>query len=42
MDIQGGRWIDLRVEMPGGDEPEYEPKVAPEVTEPVGGEEPKE
>ncbi|WP_260523938.1 prophage tail fiber N-terminal domain-containing protein [Serratia sp. PL7] len=36
IDIPAGRWIDLRVEMPGGDEPEYEP----EVTEAEGGEEP--
>lgn len=48
IDIPAGRWIDLRVEMPGGDEPEYEPvpedkevpEVTPEVTEPEGGEEP--
>lgn len=47
IDIPAGRWIDLRVEMPGGDEPEYEPipegeevpEVTPEVTEPEGGEE---
>lgn len=47
IDIPAGRWIDLRVEMPGGDEPEYEPvpedeetpEVAPEVTAPEGGEE---
>ncbi|AYM90077.1 hypothetical protein D9980_05495 [Serratia sp. 3ACOL1] len=47
IDIPAGRWIDLRVEMPGGDEPEYEPvpedevpEVTPEVTELEGGEEP--
>ncbi|MFV8906311.1 prophage tail fiber N-terminal domain-containing protein, partial [Serratia fonticola] len=47
IDIPAGRWIDLRVEMPGGDEPEYElvpedevPEVTPEVTEPEVGEEP--
>ncbi|MBC3378505.1 prophage tail fiber N-terminal domain-containing protein [Serratia fonticola] len=47
IDIPAGRWIDLRVEMPGGDEPEYEPvpedevpEVTPEVTEPESGEEP--
>ncbi|ERK09599.1 hypothetical protein L580_1014 [Serratia fonticola AU-P3(3)] len=48
IDIPDGRWIDLRVEMPGGDEPEYEPvpedeetpEVAPEVTGPEVGEEP--
>ncbi|WP_257013729.1 prophage tail fiber N-terminal domain-containing protein [Serratia fonticola] len=47
IDIPAGRWIDLRVEMPGGDEPEYEPvpenkgapEVTPEVTEPKGDEE---
>ncbi|HHQ4312143.1 TPA: prophage tail fiber N-terminal domain-containing protein [Serratia fonticola] len=47
IDIPAGRWIDLRVEMPGCDEPEYEPipegeevpEVTPEVTEPEGGEE---
>ncbi|WP_447878924.1 phage tail fiber protein, partial [Serratia fonticola] len=47
IDIPAGRWIDLRVEMPGGDEPEYEPvpeveeapEVTPEVTELEGGEE---
>ncbi|WP_447880045.1 phage tail fiber protein [Serratia fonticola] len=45
IDIPAGRWIDLRVEMPGGDEPEYEPvpedevSDSPEVTEPEGGEE---
>ncbi|MBP1015748.1 hypothetical protein J8628_02340 [Serratia fonticola] len=47
IDIPAGRWIDLRVEMPGGDEPEYEPvpedeeatEVTSEVTEPEGGEE---
>lgn len=46
IDIPDGRWIDLRVEMPGGDEPEYEPvpedevpEVTPEVAEPEGGEE---
>ncbi|MFV8906749.1 prophage tail fiber N-terminal domain-containing protein, partial [Serratia fonticola] len=47
IDIPAGRWIDLRVEMPGSDEPEYEPvpedekvpEVTPEVTEPEGGEE---
>ncbi|WP_237736925.1 prophage tail fiber N-terminal domain-containing protein [Serratia fonticola] len=47
IDIPAGRWIDLRVEMPGGDEPEYEPvpedeeapEVAPEVTDTEGGEE---
>lgn len=36
IDIPAGRWIDLRVEMPGGDEPEYEQvpedEEAPEVT----------
>ncbi|RDL25126.1 phage tail fiber protein [Serratia fonticola] len=48
IDIPAGRWIDLRVEMPGGDEPEYEPvledevpEVTPEVAEPGNGEEPK-
>lgn len=47
IDIPAGRWIDLRVEMPGGDEAEYEPvpedevpEVSPEVTETEGGEEP--
>ncbi|HHQ6565513.1 TPA: prophage tail fiber N-terminal domain-containing protein [Serratia fonticola] len=47
IDIPAGRWIDLRVEMPGGDEPEYEPvpedeapEVTLEVTEPDGSEEP--
>lgn len=48
IDIPAGRWIDLRVEMPGGDEPEYEPvpedeeapEVTTEVTEPEVGEEP--
>lgn len=47
IDIPAGRWIDLRVEMPGCDEPEYEPipegeevpEVTQEVTEPEGGEE---
>ncbi|CAI1074584.1 Prophage tail fibre N-terminal [Serratia fonticola] len=43
IDIPAGRWIDLRVEMPGGDEPEYVPvpedEETPEVTEPEGGEE---
>ncbi|WP_260524187.1 prophage tail fiber N-terminal domain-containing protein [Serratia sp. PL7] len=46
IDIPAGRWIDLRVEMPGSDEPEYEPvpedevpEVTPEVTELEGGEE---
>ncbi|WP_447875633.1 pyocin knob domain-containing protein [Serratia fonticola] len=47
IDIPAGRWIDLRVEMPASDEPEYEPvpedkdapEVTPEVTEPWGGEE---
>ncbi|WP_447884948.1 phage tail fiber protein [Serratia fonticola] len=47
IDIPAGRWIDLRVEMPGSDEPEYEPvpedekvpEVTPEVTEPESGEE---
>jgi hypothetical protein len=43
IDIPAGRWIDLRVEMPGGDEPEYEPvpedEEAPEVTELEGAEE---
>ncbi|MFV8907044.1 hypothetical protein ABQ333_17525 [Serratia fonticola] len=42
IDIPAGRWIDLRVEMPGCDEPENEPVLedeeAPEVTEPEGGE----
>ncbi|OKP30982.1 prophage tail fiber N-terminal domain-containing protein [Serratia fonticola] len=50
IDIPAGRWIDLRVEMPGGDEPEYEPvpeaeeapEVTSEVTELEGGEEAKE
>ncbi|MBP1037582.1 hypothetical protein J8631_18620, partial [Serratia fonticola] len=32
IDIPAGRWIDLRVEMPGGDEPEYVPEPEPEVT----------
>lgn len=47
IDIPAGRFIDLRVEMPAGDEPEYEPvledeapEVSPDVTEPEGGEEP--
>ncbi|WP_447908129.1 phage tail fiber protein [Serratia fonticola] len=46
IDIPAGRWIDLRVEMPASDEPEYEPvpedevSDSPEVTEPEGGEEP--
>ena len=43
IDIPAGRWIDLRVEMPGGDEPVPEdevPEVTPEVTEPESGEEP--
>ncbi|QIP93153.1 hypothetical protein [Serratia fonticola] len=48
IDIPAGRWIDLRVEMPGCDEPEYEPvpedeeapEVSSDVTEPEGGEEP--
>lgn len=51
IDIPDGRWIDLRVEMPGSDEPEYVPEPEPEddvmlepeqpdVTEPEGGEEP--
>ncbi|MBP0996638.1 hypothetical protein J8629_06095 [Serratia fonticola] len=47
IDIPAGRWIDLRVEMPGGDEPEYEsvsedevPEVTTEGTELEGGEEP--
>ncbi|WP_024530603.1 phage tail fiber protein [Serratia fonticola] len=48
IDIPAGRWIDLRVEMPGGDEPEYEPvpddeeapEVTSEVTDPEVGEEP--
>ncbi|MBP1036863.1 hypothetical protein J8631_14960, partial [Serratia fonticola] len=51
IDIPAGRWIDLRVEMPGGNEPEYVPEPeleddvilepeGPEVTEPEGGEEP--
>ncbi len=48
IDIPAGRWIDLRVEMPGGDEAEYEPvpedeeapEVTTEVTEPEVGEEP--
>lgn len=51
IDIPTGRWIDLRVEMPGGDEPEFIPEPEPEedvilepeqpkVTEPEGGEEP--
>ncbi|MGL5384527.1 MAG: prophage tail fiber N-terminal domain-containing protein [Serratia sp. (in: enterobacteria)] len=51
IDIPAGRWIDLRVEMPGGDEPEYVPEPEqeddvmlepeqPDVTEPEGGEEP--
>ncbi|MBP1034819.1 prophage tail fiber N-terminal domain-containing protein [Serratia fonticola] len=47
IDIPAGRWIDLRVEMPASDEPEYEPvpedevpEVIPDVTEPEGGEEP--
>ncbi|WP_447879926.1 phage tail fiber protein [Serratia fonticola] len=47
IDIPAGRWIDLRVEMPGGDEPEYEPvpeveeapEVTPEVTDQEGCEE---
>ncbi|HHQ6584184.1 TPA: hypothetical protein ACSTLY_001248 [Serratia fonticola] len=46
IDIPAGRWIDLRVEMPGSDEPEYEPvpedevpEVTPEVIELEGGEE---
>ncbi len=46
IDIPAGRWIDLRVEMPGGDEPEYEPvpedevpEATPVVTEPEVGEE---
>ncbi|WP_245209590.1 prophage tail fiber N-terminal domain-containing protein [Serratia fonticola] len=50
IDIPAGRWIDLRVEMPGGDEPEYVPEPEPEdevilepeqpeVTEAEGGEE---
>lgn len=30
IDIPAGRWIDLRVEMPGGDEPEYVPEPEPE------------
>ncbi|MFW3133584.1 prophage tail fiber N-terminal domain-containing protein [Serratia fonticola] len=30
IDIPSGRWIDLRVEMPGGDEPEYAPEPEPE------------
>ncbi|WP_245209023.1 phage tail fiber protein [Serratia fonticola] len=51
IDIPAGRWIDLRVEMPGVDEPEYIPEPEPEddvilepempeVTELEGGEEP--
>ncbi|WP_447873681.1 phage tail fiber protein [Serratia fonticola] len=48
IDIPDGRWIDLRVEMPASDEPEYEPvpedeeapEVTPEVTDPEVGEEP--
>ncbi|WP_447881327.1 phage tail fiber protein [Serratia fonticola] len=51
IDIPAGRWIDLRVEMPGGDEPEYVPEPEtegevslepekPEATEALGGEEP--
>ncbi|HHQ6623810.1 TPA: hypothetical protein ACSTL5_000244 [Serratia fonticola] len=48
IDIPAGRWIDLRVEMPANDEPEYEPvpedeeapEVTPEVTDPEVGEEP--
>ncbi|CAI2028239.1 Prophage tail fibre N-terminal [Serratia fonticola] len=48
IDIPDGRWIDLRVEMPANDEPEYEPvpedeeapEVTPEVTDPEVGEEP--
>lgn len=47
IDIPAGRWIDLRVEMPGSDEPEYEPvpedekvpEATPKVTEPESGEE---
>jgi hypothetical protein len=50
IDIPAGRWIDLRVEMPAVDEPEYIPEPEPEVTpdpipaeelpqEPEGGEE---
>jgi len=47
IDIPAGRWIDLRVEMPVGDEPEHEPvpeneevpEVTPEVTELEGDEE---
>ncbi|WP_447874391.1 phage tail fiber protein [Serratia fonticola] len=30
IDIPDGRWIDLRVEMPGGDEPEHVPEPEPE------------
>lgn len=46
IDIPAGRWIDLRVEMPASDEPEYgqvpedEVPDSPEVTEPEGGKEP--
>lgn len=48
IDIPDGRWIDLRVEMPASDEPEYEPvledeeapEVTSEVTDPEVGEEP--
>jgi hypothetical protein len=44
IDIPAGRWIDLRVEMPGGDEPEYVPVPEDEetskVTELEVGEEP--
>ncbi|WP_025122150.1 MULTISPECIES: prophage tail fiber N-terminal domain-containing protein [unclassified Serratia (in: enterobacteria)] len=50
IDIPVGRWIDLRVEMPGSDEPEYVPEPEteedvilepgqPDVTEPESGEE---
>lgn len=49
IDIPDGRWIDLRVEMPASDEPEYEPvpedeeapEVIPEATEPKCGAEPE-
>jgi len=32
IDIPAGRWIDLRVEMPASDEPEYEPALEEEAT----------
>ncbi|MFC0228075.1 phage tail fiber protein [Serratia aquatilis] len=38
IDIPVGRWIDLRVEMPGVEEPEFIPQPEPEVT-PDSGEE---